>query len=219
MENREYKKVIKYIKNEIIKGSLSVGDKLPTERFLAEKLGISRNSIREAIRTMENMGMLESKQGSGNYLTGNLGKMFVEGIGMMLLLNQISYEEVYDLRKTIELDAYEMAAQNITKHDLQKLEILIEKMKNASNSRDLIQADKKFHYLIIKASNNRLIIHIMQAIEDIYTNSVEHILLNSTDKTKEKLLEIHNRILFGIIKKDVQSGKQAIEEHYSIIEF
>ena len=59
----------------------------------------------------------------------------------------------------------------------------------------------------------------MQAIEDIYTNSVEHILLNSTDKTKEKLLELHNRILFGIIKKDVQSGKQAIEEHYSIIEF
>lgn len=217
MENREYKKVIKYIKNEIIKGNLTIGDKLPTERFLAEKLGISRNSIREAIRTMENMGMLESKQGSGNYLTGNLGKMFVEGIGIMLLLKQINYEEVYELRKTIELEAYELAVKNISKSDLTKLEILIEKMKN-SNGHDLVKTDKKFHYLIIKASNNNLILHIMQAIEDIYTNSVEHILLNSSDEIKTKLLEIHKSILLGITQKDVASGKIAIEEHYSIID-
>ena len=216
MENREYKKVIKYIKNEIVKGNLTIGDKLPTERFLAENLGISRNSIREAIRTMENIGMLESKQGSGNYLTGNLDKMFIEGIEIMLLLKQIRYEEIYELRKTIELEAYELTIKNISKNDLQKLKILIEKMKN-SRGRELVVADKQFHYLIIKASNNTLIINIMQAIEYIYTNSVEHILLNSSDETIEKLLEIHKRILLGIINKDIQSGKIAVEEHYSII--
>ena len=70
----EYQKVIEYIRNQIASNKLSIGSKLPTERELAEHLSISRNSTREAIRTMENMGMLESQQGSGNYLCGNMEK-------------------------------------------------------------------------------------------------------------------------------------------------
>ena len=69
---REYQKAIDYLSDQIRAGMLTVGSRLPTERAIAEDLGISRNSTREALRTMENMGMIESKQGSGHYLTGSI---------------------------------------------------------------------------------------------------------------------------------------------------
>ena len=73
MDNKEYKKVIGYVKEEVANGNFKVGDKLPTERKMAESLGLGRYSIREALRVMDNMGLINSIQGSGNYLAQNIG--------------------------------------------------------------------------------------------------------------------------------------------------
>ena len=72
--NREYQKVIDYLCDEIREGRIRQGDRLPTERVLSEQLQISRNSTREALRSMDYMGIIESVQGSGNYYTGNVSK-------------------------------------------------------------------------------------------------------------------------------------------------
>lgn len=216
VENREYKRVIDFVKSEIQKGRLKIDDKLPTERVMAEELGLSRSSIREALRTMENMGMLECRQGSGNYLTGNLSKIFTESIGMMLLLEQISYDEINTLRRTIEIDAYKLAVQNITEDILEKLKATFKSMKE-SQGNEMIVKDKEFHYLIIRASGNKLIISIMEALEELYTESVGHILNKVSEEMKNKLLVIHKRMLEGIVNKDVVEGCKALEEHYDIV--
>lgn len=91
---REYQKAIDYLSDQIRAGTLTVGSRLPTERAIAEALGISRNSTREALRTMENMGMIESKQGSGHYLTGSISNSLSGMIRMMLLLNRTSQKEM-----------------------------------------------------------------------------------------------------------------------------
>ena len=70
--NREYTKVIRYICNLIESGDLRMGERLPTERAISETLSISRNSTREALRTLEHMGAVECRQGSGNYLAENI---------------------------------------------------------------------------------------------------------------------------------------------------
>nr|WP_315020575.1 FCD domain-containing protein [uncultured Aminipila sp.] len=217
MENREYRKVIEYVKSEILKGSLHLKDKLPTERILAENLGMSRSSIREALRTMENMGILESTQGSGNYLTGNLNKMFAESIGMMLLLKQVSYSEVNAVRRALESDAYVLAMGNITEEMEKKLKELYQGMKNSEGDQKILK-DKEFHYLIIRASGNKLIISIMEALEEIYEESVGHILKTSSKETKDKLMLCHEKMLECIIKKDEINGRMALDEHYDIIE-
>lgn len=217
MENREYKKVIDYVKNQIGKGTLHLEDKLPTERVMAEELRMSRSSIREALRTMENMGILECRQGSGNYLTGNLNKMFSESIGMMLLLKQISYEEVYAVRRALESDAYTLAVRNITDEMLQRLKELCQRMKT-SEEEDKARLDKEFHYMIIRASENKLIISIMEALEGIYEESVGHILETCSKETKDELMLCHENMLECILTKDEINGRKALGEHYDIIE-
>lgn len=217
VENREYKKVIDYVKSEIKQGRLKINDKLPTERVMAEELGISRSSIREALRIMENMGMLESRQGSGNYLTGNLSKVFIESIGMMVLLNEVSYSEINTLRRTIEADAYVLAVKNITEDILQQLKETFESMK-VSKCNEMIVKDKQFHYLIIRASGDKLIISIMEALEELYTESVGHILNNVSEEMKLKLIDIHKRMLECIINKDEVGGCEALKEHYDIVQ-
>lgn len=217
MEIREYKKVIEYVKDEIRQGRIRLEDKLPAERIMAETLDMSRNSVREALRTMENMGILESKQGSGNYLTGNLNKMFAESIGMMLLLKQITYDEVNSLRRAIERESYLQAITNISQNQIEQLVKILETMKR-SEIDEMVQKDKEFHYLIISASGNNLVINIMEALEEIYTESVEHMLKTTTDEIRGKLILSHEKMLECIVKKDEAKGRQAVDQHYDIIE-
>lgn len=76
MKDREYKRVMAFVKDGIRSGEFQVGSKLPTEREMAETLGMSRPSIREALKSMENIGLIESQQGSGNYICCNMEKAF-----------------------------------------------------------------------------------------------------------------------------------------------
>lgn len=76
MKDREYKRVMAFVKDGIRSGEFRVGSKLPTEREMAETLGMSRPSIREALKSMENIGLIESQQGSGNYICCNMEKPF-----------------------------------------------------------------------------------------------------------------------------------------------
>ena len=102
MEAREYQKAIDCLCGLIEDGQLTVGDKLPTERALAEQLGISRNSTREALRALENLGVVERRQGSGSYLVGNTTKTIQPMIDMMLLLGQTSQLEICAFRRNME---------------------------------------------------------------------------------------------------------------------
>jgi GntR family transcriptional repressor for pyruvate dehydrogenase complex len=102
---KSYTRVIEYIKEQIRSGNLALGSRLPTERDLSAMLGISRSSVREAIRTLDIMGVITSQQGSGNYLTGNFRYNLVETMSMMFLLDQIDYKQISQLRHSLELHA------------------------------------------------------------------------------------------------------------------
>ena len=99
---KEYQKAINYLTNLINTRQISEGDKLPAERTIASQLGISRNSTREALRSLENMGITESRQGSGNYLTADISKPLSSMIKMMMMLEKFSKEEICDFRKAME---------------------------------------------------------------------------------------------------------------------
>ena len=102
MGNSEYRKTIDYILDLIRSGMLQVGDKLPTERSISEKLGISRNTVREALRGLEILGIVNGKQGSGNYLTDNISDSIASAMDIMLLMNRTSKEEICSFRRSME---------------------------------------------------------------------------------------------------------------------
>ena len=99
---RAYEKVIEHIKSEIWQGTLKRGERLPPERELAESLGVSRNSVREAIRTLSLLGFVSSTQGAGNFVTCDIEQNLRESLRMMVLLGETSYLQISQLRRGLE---------------------------------------------------------------------------------------------------------------------
>ena len=214
---REYQKAIDYLSDQIRAGTLTVGSRLPTERAIAEALGISRNSTREALRTMENMGMIESKQGSGHYLTGSISNSLSGMIRMMLLLNRTSQKEICAVRRSLEKCICQFAADQPVSPAWQ---LEAERLLNQEGAdiEEEIENDRKFHYLLVEASHNNLFFELMNAITDVYREWIDFVIRYAPPEVKGALKEAHREILTSILTHDRQRCEAAIDRHYDIIE-
>ena len=141
---QEYQKVLSYFYDLVKDGTLTWGSKLPTERKIAEQLGIGRNSAREAICVLHGMGVVERKQGSGNYVAENIGQSFGSMIQMLLLLNGVTKSEICEFRRAME----KMAGNLLLKNGIDET--------------------------LVFATKNNLLITIMQAVSIVYTECVEY---------------------------------------------
>ena len=97
----EYQKAIEYIFQMIKEGRLIVGSKIPSERDIAETLGIGRNSTREAISILRGMGLIESMHGSGNYISKDTGRSILSIVSVMLALGSISMKDIVEFRRVM----------------------------------------------------------------------------------------------------------------------
>lgn len=218
-QQKSYIKVIDYVKTQIRDGNLTIGGKLPAERELSVILGVSRNSVREAIRTLDNMGLLSSQQGAGNYLTGNFEKNLVESMSMMFLLNQIDYEQISQLRRALELEALLLAIDHITDQEMKDLEAILEQLEKEPEEINVI-LDKQLHYKIALASKNKLIMNILQALSELidqFISDLRRDILRSED-SRSILTEAHNELVQCLIRRDKKLALQAIEKHFGIID-
>ena len=120
MENKAYLNVVQYIKDEIQQDRLRVGNKLPTEREMSAQLGFSRNSIREALRTLSSLGIIESRQGSGNYLSDDISGFFSESFEMMSLVNRVKPLDISQMRRALEIQAFSQIVHDISPDILKK---------------------------------------------------------------------------------------------------
>ncbi len=219
IHTKSYTKVIEYIKKQIREGSLEIGGKLPAERELSEMLGISRNSVREAIRTLDNMGVITSQQGAGNYLTGNFESNLVESMSMMFLLNRIDYRQISQLRRALEMQAVMLAIDNITEKETDQLKRIVSRLENVKEESNVI-LDKQLHYNIALASRNVLIIDILQALSELVDQFIADLRreIISTESSGLRLREAHNQMVMSIVTKDKQLAYEAINKHFGIID-
>lgn len=119
--DRMYVRVIDYIKQEITRRTAQIGSKLPPERTMAEMLGVSRNSVREAARVLEIMGTTVSVQGAGHFIANNFESALVETLSLMFVLKELDFRQVSQLRYALELKSFTLAVQNATWQDLADL--------------------------------------------------------------------------------------------------
>jgi GntR family transcriptional regulator, transcriptional repressor for pyruvate dehydrogenase complex len=218
-QEKSYMKVINYIKKQIRSGELSIGGKLPAERELSEILGISRNSVREAIRTLDNMGVISSQQGAGNFLTGNFENNLVESLSMMFLLNQIDYRQVSELRRALEMEALMLAIDNITDEEIQSLVKIISQLETDTEANNVV-LDKKMHYNIALASKNTLIINILQALSEVLDKFIVDLRreILSQENSRKILMEAHNGMIESLITRDKNLAYESINKHFGIID-
>lgn len=213
--SREYQKAVDYICSEIANGNISIGDRLPTERTLSGQLGISRNSTREALRSLENMGITESVRGSGNYYTGNVSKKFSEMIRTLLMIKVVSKKDICDFRRTMELSVC-MTIMNKSDFDFTEIESVLNK--ETTSTDDEVDKDKMFHYLLAMSSGNVFWMAIMDAVIDVYRGWIDEVIKIIGIDTKEKLDTAHKSILSSLISKDKEKCENAINLHYDIID-
>lgn len=217
---KAYEKVIDYVKNKILNGELRLGEKLPPERELAQTLDVSRNSVREAIRTLDIMGVLSSQQGAGNYVSSNFEKNLVESMAMMFILQEMNYEQLSQLRAGIEIKALDLAVDNKTQEQMLLLKQIVSEMAVSKNEERNVVLDKKLHFTIAQASNNKLIIDILHALSsvmDIFISDLRREIL-SNSYSGDQLQESHEKLVECIERGDKEGAHQAMLNHFSIVD-
>jgi DNA-binding FadR family transcriptional regulator len=152
------------IKAMIMNGELRPGDRLPKEADLAARLGLSRNSLREAVRGLTLMRILETRQGDGTYVTSLDPSILLETIGFVADLHQDhSLLHVLEVRRILESAAGALAAQHITDDELATLERLVSEMGSCETVEAFVENDLDFHRTIAVASRNPVLASLIDS--------------------------------------------------------
>jgi GntR family transcriptional repressor for pyruvate dehydrogenase complex len=151
------------IKDLIMSGEFAAGARLPKEQDLAQRLGLSRSSLREAVRALTLIGVLEPRVGDGTYVTSLEPELLLTGMGFISdLLTGPTLLELHHVRRILEPVATEMAATRLDAEGLAALERCLEEMDAADTTKAFIAADQEFHRIIVAASGNTTLASLIQ---------------------------------------------------------
>lgn len=212
-------KVIEQIKEMLSKGTLNKGDKLPSERQMAERLQVSRTSVREALKELEIMGLIESRQGEGNFIKSNFEDILFEPFSTIFLIKESNAEEILELRKVIEKGAVTLAAQRITDEELEEIKKVLDAAENSDSEDELAKLDVLFHYKIAQASKNFLLQSILNAVSSLIEASIKDIRKNIMVKEQHKdiIKKQHNSIYEALKNHDTETAENAMSNHLDFV--
>jgi GntR family transcriptional regulator, transcriptional repressor for pyruvate dehydrogenase complex len=151
------------IKNLIMSGEFVAGSRLPKEQDLAQRLGLSRNSLREAVRALTLIGVLEPRVGDGTYVTSLEPELLLTGMGFISdLLTGSTLLELHQVRRILEPVATELATTQLDDADFAALENCLADMDAAETTQAFIAADEEFHRIVVTASGNSTLASLIQ---------------------------------------------------------
>ncbi len=215
--------VTRQIEQLILRGILRPGDRLPSERDLAERLGVSRPSLREAIADLQERGLLLSKAGSGIFVTDLLTSAFSDPLIALFSRHDEAVFDYLSLRRDMEGLAAERAAQHATDTDLQVIDTIFAKMEAASQKRNPEEEayiDADFHLAIVEASHNVMMLHMMRALYGLLREGVfyNRSVMFKQRTTRDALLDQHRAINVALQARDAMGARAAVEAHLTFVE-
>ena len=211
--------VYKQLVSLISSGKFKPGEKLPSEREMATDLGISRQSIREALYRAEIVGLIEVRQGEGSFVLSSIGESLRPPLLVLLEEEAGKIFEFLEVRKLIEGWCAERAAREATTGDVKKMEGILEKMKGSTpGDREWEEADVEFHLSVAAATHNVIAIHIMEALKDSFGSFFRFRKVLTIPEKKDLLVQHHHEIYSAISQKDPSLAKRKILAHLNFIE-
>lgn len=210
-QDRLYQDLARNLLEELASGRYPLGARLPAERELAIKYGVSRPTVREAIIALEVQGLVEVKVGSGAYVRRLPGKEGLPGF-------DISAFELTEARLMFEGEAAALAATQITDGDLTEIESLVEAIARENNDpRGTEQADRAFHLAIARATRNRAIHDAIERLWDLRATSPEAALLHEKARTAniKPVVDEHTAVLEALRARDPAAARAAMRNHLS----
>lgn len=214
-----YEHVIEQIKDMIASGKLKKGDKLPPERDLVEQLQVSRASIREAIRALQIIGLIECRQGGGNYISENFEDSLFEPLSIMFVLQNGKPEEILELRKIVEVETAALAAEKITDSELKEIKDIIDHLEESSDEDLNAKLDKELHYKIASASNNILVVSVLAAVSslvDSFIKDARKIILIEKEN-KDILMQQHEDLYKALYDHNKGKAAEVMRKHLEFV--
>ncbi len=212
-----YAEVAKQIERMISEGLLKPGDKLPPERELAEMFQVSRSSVRDGIRSLELMGLVEPRQGEGTVVREISAESLVNPLASVLVRKRELVGELLDVRKMLEPPLAGRAATHATREDVAYLEDILQRQKDKVRRGELaIDEDSEFHYTIATAAKNSVVLKVVDVLMDLLRESRERAL--QVDGRLQKSYAGHRRILSAIKRRHPAAAERAMRRHIEEIE-
>lgn len=214
--------VVRQIERLILQGILRPGERLPSERELSERLGVSRPSLREAVAELQDGGLLTTRAGAGIFVAEVLGSAFSPALIRLFGSHDEAVFDYLDFRGDLEALAAARAAQRGSDTDLAVIAAIFAKMEAAHQKRNPendARLDAEFHMAIIEASHNVIMLHMIRAMFDLLRQGVfynRQIMFRQKD-TRDILLDQHRAINSALQARDPDGARKAIEAHMSFV--
>ncbi len=203
-----------YFAEQIFEKRLKKGDKIESDRVLAAKLGVGRSAIREALKVLDVLGMIDIRPGQGTYISNNETNFFIIPLSWSLFLNGSQIDNIVEVRNILEVRAAYLAAERMDEECLGKLYDISHRIHTAyvrRDFKDFLDADLEFHICIAESSGNQVIYSMIQTI----SNLMRHVSGSGMvdEKQLQEIHEEHQKIYGLILAGDSSKAMKAMKEH------
>jgi GntR family transcriptional regulator, transcriptional repressor for pyruvate dehydrogenase complex len=218
-----YEEIVAQIRQLMAGGELKPGDQLLPERELAERLQVSRASVREAIRALEMMGFVDIRPGDGTFVRDTNTDDIIQPLAMFLAVERTSLLEMFEIRRIFEVATAGMAAERATDEEVGRIKADLEKMKESLNVQDSEKGEEydiAFHYGIAEATHNGLLIRLFRTIIEDFSGavSVARRQLFIDKDNPQKIIDQHSRVYEAVKGHDPKAATKAMLEHLTFAE-
>ena len=209
--------VVQQVKARIFSGRLAAGDQLPTEKDLAGQFGLSRVTIRDALRVLESQGLIEIKVGArgGAFVARPSAQPVSESLANMLRLQRTTVQQLAEARLVVEPQVAALAAQRATARDVKAMASAIESARAGREARDpyFIPHSVAFHIALAEAAKNQVLLFTVSSFRTLFHEALAH-LLPAADMARRAIVD-HQHILDAIKGRDADRARQLMHAHLS----
>ena len=218
-QNRIFQDVVDQIQDAIIDGRLRAGDKLPAERELKDLLKTSRSTLREALRVLEQKGLIEIKLGVGGgaIVRSVSSDQMAESLGLMIRSQKVSLNHLAEFREGVEGDITAIAARRAQKSDIDQLKALLDAAARKAESgaaavNEFLKADKALHLALAKISKNPVYISVLKTVHENIHRYYERYLSMDTAEMHENLQDLRD-IVGAVAAKEPETARRLAQSH------
>jgi GntR family transcriptional regulator, transcriptional repressor for pyruvate dehydrogenase complex len=211
--SRLYEQIVQQIEESIVKGSLKPGDQLPPERELAQRFGVSRTAVREAVKALREKGLVEAFSGRGTFITDGTTHAVRQSLDLMIKIGQPEgFTHLAEVRAILEPEIAALAATRIQESELATMREAVAVMERSGQDPDAyIEADLDFHLALAEAAANPLILSLLDSIVGLLREQRLRIFNVPGGPARGQIH--HKRILQAVEQHDTQMAREAMREH------
>lgn len=208
-----YEQIAAQIEQRILNGELRSGDRLPTERELAEQFGVSRTAVREAMKSLAQRGLVDMKPGRGTLVIDGTSKAMKQSLGLMLKVGQAGLSDnLVEVRGILEPEIAALAALRADQEQIAAMQEAVNVMDSSLHDADaFINADNDFHQALARGTQNVLILALVDSIVNLLSEQRKQIF--AVPGGPERGQVHHKHILEAVKRRDAQAAREAMRAH------